>query len=112
MKDPDKSKDNSRPSALRVRVVSLVIALGVAGVLAGAFFYHYIVSGGLRARQTPSTLETAVAQKLVNLSIPNDVKTLTNPLDKRPDGAAVAAGHELYQKNCEVCHGYDGTGKT
>ncbi|HXI84265.1 MAG TPA: c-type cytochrome [Verrucomicrobiae bacterium] len=112
MQDPDNPKDGLRPHVLRVRVVSLVVALGIASALAGAFFYHYIVSGGLRARQTPSALETAVAQELVNLSIPNDIKTLTNPLDKSPDGADVAAGHELYQKNCEVCHAYDGAGKT
>jgi len=33
-------------------------------------------------------------------------------LDDPTDAGAVAAGRELYQKNCESCHGYDGKGQT
>jgi len=80
-------------------------------VLAVAFLYRYIVNGGLRARQTPAALETFVAQGLVNLSIPNEAKALKNPLASSPESAA-ATGRELYGKNCEVCHGFDGSGKT
>ncbi|HEV2327440.1 MAG TPA: c-type cytochrome [Verrucomicrobiae bacterium] len=94
------------------RAIRIVVVLGVLCVLAMGGFYHYIVSGGLRARQTPPPLETFVAQGLVELSIPNEAKVLKNPLNPSADGEDVAAGRELYQKSCLICHGYDGSGKT
>ena len=33
-----------------------------------------------------------------------------NPLGA--DAADVAAGRDLFRQNCEICHGYDGSGKT
>jgi len=94
------------------KVFRVVFFLVILGVLAGALFYHYIISGGLRARQKPSALEISLANGLVNLSIPNEAKTLKNPLAANPDSANVAGGREFYQKNCETCHSYDGSGKT
>jgi predicted CXXCH cytochrome family protein len=85
-------------------VVMVIICLGVG------FLYRYITTGGLVARQKPSALESFVAHRLLNLSIPNAAKSMENPL--ATVGAAVVAGRELYQKNCEACHGYDGTGQT
>jgi predicted CXXCH cytochrome family protein len=93
-------------------VLCILAALAILCTIAVVVLYHYIVSGGLRARQTPSALETALAQELVSLSIPNQVKSLKNPLIESASGPDVAAGRELYQKHCEVCHGYDGAGKT
>ena len=37
---------------------------------------------------------------------------LKSPLSAAPNGADVAAGRELFRKKCEVCHAYDGSGKT
>ena len=88
----------------------IIIVLAVLVVLAGGLLYHYIVTGGLIARQKPPALETFVARELVNLSIPRAARELKNPLGATD--AAVTAGRELYHKNCEVCHGYDGQGKT
>ena len=88
----------------------IVVSLVVVACLAFAGLYHYIKTGGLIARQKPSALETFVAQGLVNLSIPAEIKALKNPLGTT--SAAVAAGRDLYHNNCEVCHGYDGKGKT
>lgn len=85
------------------------ILLGLLVVGAGLFF-NYIKTGGLIARQRPSALETFIAQGAVDLSVPSAAKAMKNPL--AGSGAAAVAGHELYQKHCEVCHGYDGTGKT
>ena len=85
--------------------VVLMLAL-----LAAGFLYWYISNGGLVARQKPSRLETMVARELVNLSIPKAAKEMKNPL--ATSDAAADAGRELYHKNCESCHGYDGTGKT
>ncbi len=87
-----------------IAVVAVVAALTV-----GALYYN-IVTGGLIARQKPPALETFVARRLVNLSIPRTDKERINPLGTAAD--AVAAGRELYHKHCEVCHGFDGQGKT
>jgi len=99
-----------RKDSFRKRIIVILI-FAVFCALAG-LFYRYIVSGGMRARQKPSTFETILAQKLVELSIPNEAKVLKNPLSANADGSDVAAGRELYQRNCELCHGYDGSGKT
>ena len=93
----------------RKRVFLIVIVLGIFALAIGAL-YHRVVSGGMIARQKPSALETFVAEGLVDLSIPKAAKTFKNPLTDTE--ADLAAGHKLYQKNCEVCHGYDGRGKT
>ncbi|MDB6020827.1 MAG: cytochrome family protein [Pedosphaera sp.] len=112
MNDSPKSTAPSGQLTSRKRIVLFVVILTGLCVLALGAAYHYIRSGGMRARQTPSKLETFVARGLVEMSIPKETKALKNPLDASADGAAAAAGHELYQKNCEVCHGYDGSGKT
>jgi cytochrome c oxidase cbb3-type subunit 3 len=41
------------------------------------------------------------------------VQSLSNPaLATGPEAASVAAGHEVFTKNCASCHGADGTGNT
>ncbi|MCX6978173.1 MAG: cytochrome c, partial [Verrucomicrobia bacterium] len=90
------------------------IALGIFILLCVglAVGYRSVVEGGLSARQTPSTIETSVAHWLVDMSIPQAVKAQKNPLDASANSGEVTAGRALYQKNCEACHGYDGTGNT
>src|SRR5215469_7196424 len=91
-------------------VAGVVIVLLVA--CAGALALAYIKSGGLQARRTPSRIETVIARGLVDLSVPGAAKGMTNPASIQPDSRDVAAGRELYQKNCVICHGFDGSGKT
>src|SRR5260221_4138778 len=111
MSDSEKVTNRSGPTAFKRWVLRIVAVMILGLVLAVALLYRYIVNGGLRARQTPAALETFVAQGLVNLSIPGEAKAVKNPLASSPESAA-AAGRELYGKNCEVCHGFDGSGKT
>jgi len=63
----------------------------------------------MTARQRPSRFETFVAGTLVDFSIPKSAKELKNPLG---DNSDPSEGRALYQKDCEVCHGFDGNGRT
>ncbi len=87
-------------------------ALAALAFLLFGLFYRYIASGGMSARQRPSRIETFVAQKLVELGIPRGARAIENPLSARPFSADVAAGRDLFQKYCLVCHGDDGRGRT
>jgi predicted CXXCH cytochrome family protein len=111
MNTPESSNSpGKRPC--RTRLIRILVIFVVLCALSLGVVYRYITTGGLHARQKPSALETFVAQGLVDLSIPNEAKALKNPLSVTPNSADVAAGRELYQKNCEACHGFDGNGKT
>jgi predicted CXXCH cytochrome family protein len=112
MNNSQKPSNARGPWSFKKSVVRIVVVAAILCALACVALYWYVISGGMRARQTPSALETFVAQGLVELSIPNEAKALKNPLNSAADSGDVAAGRELYKKNCEVCHGYDGSGKT
>lgn len=92
---------------------SLIAGLVVLLVfLSGGALYRYIVTGGLIARQTPTTLEAGFARWALDLSVPSESKQLKNPLDPKATSGDLFAGQKLYREKCEVCHGYDGGGKT
>ena len=112
MSDPAKLPESKGPRSFRKRVLRIAAVLLILLGVAFAAAYRYVVTGGLRARQTPSAIETSVAHWLVNASIPKEAKAQKNPLDASASTGDVAAGRELYQKNCEACHGYDGSGNT
>lgn len=94
---------------------------GVLTILTGLFLvfllilggiYGYVTHGGMIARQQPPAVEAYLAHALVNLGIPDDAKMLKNPLNSNLSGPDMAAGRDLYQRNCEACHGFDGRGNT
>lgn len=91
----------------------LVIA-GAASTLAAAVLlvsgYLYIRSGGMIARQKPYSIEATAARWVLNISIPSEAINRKNPLGITD--ASVSAGKQLYSQKCEVCHGFDGGGKT
>ncbi|HZZ67331.1 MAG TPA: c-type cytochrome [Phenylobacterium sp.] len=62
------------------------------------------------ARQEPPAIETDVATWLLHHSVPASAKAAVNPVAASP--ADIEAGHRLFQQKCEVCHAYDGGGKT
>ena len=72
----------------------------------------YVKSGGMTARQDPSAVERYIASMLVDASIPGEAQRTVNPLAKEPLAAILASGRQLYSKNCETCHGFDGLGRT
>jgi predicted CXXCH cytochrome family protein len=90
---------------LLIVLAIVVVALGLA--------YRSIVSGGSIARnQDPPAIETTVAQWLLHRSIPESTRQRKNPVSAAADSADVAQGRELFRKKCEVCHAYDGGGRT
>ena len=98
--------------SFRKRLTLIAVTGLVLFVLAAGVLYSYIVSGGLIARQKPSTIETRVARLMVRVSVPEASKLMQNPLMADAGGVNVSAGRELYKQKCETCHGYDGSGKT
>ena len=88
-----------------------LVGLLLAGVTL-ALAYRYLINGGMIARQEPSSVESYVARRLLNISIPDDAKKSPNPLSLSPSGPDAAAGRDLYMQSCAVCHAHDGAGKT
>ena len=92
-------------------VMILTFFVAVAIVLGGAAALDEFGLPGLSsARPEPPQAEIAVATWLLHHSVPVADQQRRNPFGADP--ADIAAGHDLFQKNCEVCHGYDGNGKT
>jgi mono/diheme cytochrome c family protein len=99
-------------STRKAVTLTLVIVLAIAAVALG-LAYRSIVSGGSIARnQDPPALEITVAQWLLHRSVPESARQLKNPLSAAADSADVAQGRELFRKKCEICHAYDGGGRT
>ena len=89
----------------------LVLTLAIVASL-GAALYLYLVPGLSVARQEPPQIEVMLATWLLRASVPAEARNAVSPLGENPDPAAVAAGAELFRQKCEVCHGYDGSGRT
>ena len=70
----------------------LVVLLGFAAVISGGL-YIYIRSGGLRARQKPSGLETRIARWAVNTSVPDSAKSM--PLPPSMKGSSSDLAHHI-----------------
>ncbi|MGH6815371.1 MAG: c-type cytochrome, partial [Hyphomicrobiaceae bacterium] len=87
-------------------------AVGVAVVAVVTGLYLLVVPGLSVARREPPQVEVRLATWLLRQSVPAAARQAVNPLGDDPDPAAVAAGADLYRQKCEVCHGYDGSGRT
>ena len=94
------------PVKMSYRFLALVaLALIVAGV-----FYRAVLPGLSSARNEPPGVEVALATYLLHYSVPDAQKQRANPLGSDP--AEITAGRDLFRQKCEICHAYDGSGKT
>jgi predicted CXXCH cytochrome family protein len=91
--------------------VLILSGLAALAVIAGVF-YRFLLPGLSVADREPSAFEAQVATWLLHASVPEQAKAQRNPLGAHPDPAAVAAGRDLFRQKCELCHAYDGSGKT
>lgn len=96
---------NEKTMRLRIALVVVFAVIVVASAL-----YEWLVPGLSSARTVPPQIETTVATWLLRQSIPGEAKRRTNPLGSDP--ADIVAGRDLFRDNCEICHAYDGSGKT
>src|SRR5258708_38789305 len=92
-----------------LKITAWIVAVIIASCVG---FYALIVWEGSSAREDAPVLEANVAQWLLHYTVPAGFRAMKNPLDGRAEGADVDAGHEVYTKKCEICHAYDGGGKT
>ncbi|HEY2573129.1 MAG TPA: cytochrome c, partial [Verrucomicrobiaceae bacterium] len=98
------------PAPAKRRGPWFILALLLLVCFGGGALIQFLKHGGLTARQKPTAIESFVAHGLVDWSIPAEAKALKNPV--QATAATLEAGRALYQKSCEVCHGYDGNGRT
>jgi len=90
---------------------AMVAAIAVVAVFSGAAaLYIFALPDLSSARPEPPGIEVAVAMWLLSHSVPTSARQQHNPLGA--DTADAAAGRDLFRQNCEICHGYDGGGKT
>jgi len=75
-----------------------------------AVCYGLLKSGSLSARKKPGSVEYAIANYALNLSIPAAAKSARNPIAATSE--ALLAGSKSFSENCAVCHGNDGAAKT
>jgi predicted CXXCH cytochrome family protein len=93
--------------ATKITVASIAaIAVLIVGL------YALILWEGSSAREDAPALEANVAQWLLHYTVPASFRAMKNPLDVEAASADVEAGHEVYTKKCEICHAYDGGGRT
>jgi predicted CXXCH cytochrome family protein len=92
----------------RFPLVALACIVLAVGMTAG--LYRYALPNLSSARPEPPKVEIAVATWLLHHSVPEADRTQQNPLGG--DRADIAAGRDLFREKCEICHGYDGSGRT
>ena len=95
---------------LMSRIIVIVVAVALVAVVVVGALYQWLVPGLSSARTEPGQVETRIATWLLHRSVPADAEARTNPL--KEDAAEIAAGSALFKQKCEVCHAYDGSGKT
>jgi len=92
------------------RFCLIVLFAVVTSVIGAGALYQWLVPGLSSARTEQGAVEAAIATWLLHASVPERDKARTNRLGADP--AEIAAGSELFKQKCEVCHAYEGGGKT
>jgi predicted CXXCH cytochrome family protein len=84
----------------------LLLGLGLVGL------YGMLIWEGSSARGDAPAVEAGIAQWLLFHTVPASQRAQRNPLSAGAGSADVAAGREVYRSKCQLCHAYDGSGKT
>jgi mono/diheme cytochrome c family protein len=90
--------------------IAIALIVVLAGVALAAGVWGSLLPSLSSARNEPSAAEVLIATWLLQESVPAAAKMMVNPLGGDP--ADIAAGRNIFRQKCEICHGYDGSGKT
>ena len=90
---------------LAAALLIVVVVLATAGVL-----WRGMLPGLSSTRREPPGLEVAMATWLLRQSVPEADRARINPLGDDP--VEITAGRETFKQKCEICHAYDGSGRT
>jgi cytochrome c len=85
----------------------VVLTVAIVGLLAGAGLF-WLTTTGMSARSKPGSMESGMAEKVRDWSVPKDVRHMPNPLANTPENLARARMH--FADHCASCHGNDGRG--
>ncbi|HEY6924555.1 MAG TPA: cytochrome c3 family protein [Steroidobacteraceae bacterium] len=94
----------TRGSRLGIALSGLLALLGVA--------YAFLMWEGASSRAEAPRLESVVAQWLLARTVPTSERQRVSPLAANATAADIAAGQALYRQKCDICHAYNGSGKT
>jgi len=89
------------------RWLLVIVVTGLAVLAAGL---GYVRVTGLRARATPSTVETRLARSIRSFAIPAAGRSRANPVPRSADAIDGALQH--FADHCAICHANDGSGIT
>ena len=92
------------------RLINLWAAIALLGVIAVMTTGLVLWSHGFDSRSEPSDMESNVAMKIHDSSIPDRYKKMTSPLSSQNVNLIEAGGH--YQEHCAACHADNGSGQT
>jgi predicted CXXCH cytochrome family protein len=93
--------------------MSKIAALCIAALaLLALCVYGLVRWEGSSAREDAPMLEARIAQRLLHYTVPAEFRAMKNPVDVTAGSADVEAGHQVYTQKCEICHAYDGGGKS
>jgi mono/diheme cytochrome c family protein len=88
-------------------VRGVVLTVAIVGLLAGAGIF-LLTTTGMSARAKPGTMESGLAEKVRDWSVPKDVRHMQNPAANTPENLSAARMH--FADHCASCHGNDGRG--
>ena len=90
------------------RVLLILLALAVAGVLVAMIVIVPMVRSGLSTHDEPTRVEATLARMVRHWAVPSELRDAKNPVPLTP--AVLADGRAHFADHCAVCHGNDGKG--
>lgn len=92
------------------RLINLWAAVALLGVVAIAVAGTVLWSKGFSSRPEPSHLESSLAMKAYDSSVPKRYEGMKNSLEAKGVNLIEAGGH--YEEHCAICHADNGSGET